>query len=72
MNKNEFKSIMARNGHNQEKLAEMLGISKSTLSKKLNEKGSEFSQSEIMKIKTLYKLTDKQLDIIFFSEKVSL
>lgn len=71
MNKNEFKSVMALNGHNQENLAFELGISKSTLSKKINEKGSEFSQSEIMKIKNLYRLTDKQIDHIFFSEKVS-
>lgn len=71
MNKNMFKSVLSANGHNQNNLAEELKISRSTLSKKVNEKGSEFHQSEIMHMKRMYNLTDREIDLIFFSEKVS-
>ena len=71
MNKLLLHSVMALNGHKQNDLANHLGIRPATLSRKINERDAEFSQSEIMSIKKLYSLTDKQLDDIFFSEKVS-
>ena len=37
MNKNLFKSVLAANGDNYSTLAEYLGITVSTLSKKVNE-----------------------------------
>lgn len=46
-------------------LAEALGISANTLSKKINNK-AEFTQSEIDKIKKKYDLTPAEIDSIFF------
>ena len=47
-------------------LANYLGITRSTFSLKLNENGTEFTQSEIAKLKERYNLNAEQLDSIFF------
>lgn len=72
MNKQELRVILLVNKENQGVLAEYLGISEQTLSKKINEKnGSEFSQTEIKMIKDRYGLSPSQVDHIFFSNLVS-
>ena len=68
--KNLLEAKMKIFGDTQCTLAEALEISLSTLNCKLNGK-SEFAQSEILKIKERYNLTDKEVIEIFFSPCVS-
>lgn len=54
-------------GDRQETLAEALNISQSRLSAKMTGyRGAEFTQSEIMKIKSRYMLSNEELCNIFF------
>ena len=62
---------MLPNGDTNKTLAEYLGISEQSVSKKINETGTEFKQGEISMIKKRYSLTGDQIDSIFFAEKVS-
>lgn len=71
MNSKLLKSIMLLNGDTNKTLAEYLGISEQSVSKKINETGTEFKQGEISMIKKRYSLTGDQIDSIFFAEKVS-
>ena len=48
-------------------LAEYLGISEKSVNDKINERGTEFKQSEIAAIKKRYHLSDEQVIIIFFN-----
>lgn len=67
MNKNLLRSIMVLHNDTNETLAEALGISKTSLSDKINEKGTEFKQGEISIIKKRYSLSDEQTSAIFFN-----
>lgn len=72
MNKNLLRSHVVRNGDSMERLAEGLGIQRSTLSAKMNEyRGAEFTQNEIRCIKERYQLTAEDVDEIFFDLSVS-
>lgn len=72
MNKRMLKSFMAKRGDTQDSLSEAMGISRSRLNAKINEKnGAEFTQTEIKFIAKRYNLTEEELVIVFFSEKVS-
>lgn len=72
MNKNLFKSVVIANGDTFMTLADYLGITLSTLSKKVNEKNKAgFNQPEIMMIKDRYSLSAEDIDNIFFDSKVS-
>ena len=66
MNKNELKAEMLRHGDTNETLAEALGISKASISKKLNAK-KDFKQTEIRIVKERYNLTGEDLIRIFFA-----
>jgi antitoxin component HigA of HigAB toxin-antitoxin module len=66
MNKNLLKSIMALHNDTNKDLAKLLGKSKQSISNKINEKGTEFTQGEIAKIKEKYNLTAEQVEAIFF------
>ena len=70
MNKNKLRAILAEHGENQSALAEALGISRVTLSRKINEKEQTkgFSQPEISTIMKRYNLTMEQVNEIFFAE----
>lgn len=67
MNKAMFRSIMVLHGDTNKTLADSLGISENSVNNKINEKGTEFKQSEIAHIKKRYALTDEQVSAIFFS-----
>ena len=67
MNKELLRSIMVLHGDTNKDLAEMLGISEQSVSGKLNERGTEFKQGEIAKIKDRYNLSPKQVESIFFA-----
>ena len=66
MKVNVFNSKMALFEDNIETLAEYLGITRQTLSSKI-EGTSEFKRDEIDKIITRYKLTPEETHEIFFS-----
>lgn len=67
MNKALFRSIMVLFGDTNKSLADYIGISEKSVNDKINERGTEFKQSEIAAIKKRYSLTDRQVTDIFFS-----
>lgn len=68
MNKKKLLSVLAEHGDNQSILADYLGISRVTLSKKVNEKhNAVFTQPEISAIKKRYQLSDTDISSIFFT-----
>ena len=67
MNKNLLRSIMVLHGDTNMILAKYLGMSKQSLSAKLNENKQEFTQGEIAAIRKRYELSDSQLVAIFFA-----
>ena len=72
MNKEEFKAEMCRNGDTQSTLAKAMGISRTSLNAKINERNdASFTQPEIAFIRSRYNLTSERIDIIFFSTYVS-
>jgi hypothetical protein len=62
---------MALHGDTNNSLSKHLGITPLTMSLKINGKGAEFTQGEIMSIAKKYDLTADQINQIFFAEKVS-
>ena len=72
MNKKKLQAKMILFGDTGDTLADFLGINRSTLSYKMNQnKGGEFVQGEIAKIKARYNLTAEELNDIFFADEVS-
>lgn len=67
MDKNLLRSIMVRNGDTNASLAAYLCITEQSVSNKINENGTEFKQSEILKIKARYGLDSEMIDRIFFA-----
>lgn len=70
MNKALLESKMKLYGDTGGTLSDYLGISRSTLSAKINEK-AEFTQREISQIKSRYELSADEVDGIFFTLAVS-
>lgn len=67
MNKNKLLALLAEHGENCTILAQILGISRVTLSRKLNEtNGAYFTQPEIATICARYRLPDDRVMDIFF------
>lgn len=67
MNKKMLRSMMVLHDDTNESLAIFLGISAKSVNDKINEKGTEFKQSEIAAIKKRYTLSDEQVSLIFFN-----
>ena len=67
MNKALLRSVMILHDDTNRTLAAYLGITEKSVSDKINEKGTEFKQSEIAAIKKRYSLTDEQVSNIFFN-----
>lgn len=65
MNSELLKSYIVKNGDNQPKLSNALGISLSNLNAKINEKSASFRQNEIISIKNRYRLTAEEVDTSF-------
>ena len=65
-NTKEFKIAMLRAGYTNESLAPAIGMSKATLSYKINNL-REFTVSEIKKIQETLRLSDEERDLIFFA-----
>lgn len=71
MNETSLRVHMVKHGDTQETLAKAMGISLSRLNAKIKSNNAEFKQTEILFIKERYKLTAKDVNEIFFSDKVS-
>ena len=67
MNKELLRSIMALHGETNKDLAVVIGRTEQSVSAKINENGSQFTQGEIAKIRHHYGLTAEQVANIFFS-----
>lgn len=67
MNKTLLRSVMVLHGDTNKTLADYLGISEKSVNDKINEKNTEFKQSEIAAIKKRYSLDDAQTSQIFFN-----
>ena len=68
MNKKLLRSIMALHGYTNRDVAELLGITEQSVSSKINERDTEFKQSEITKMKAVWNLTPEEVDSIFFAK----
>lgn len=72
MNKTELDYEMRKYGDNQSTLAEAMGLSRTRLNYKINEKyGATFTQIEIKFIKDRYGLSAQRMEEIFFNADVS-
>lgn len=67
MNKKLFESKMKLFGDTDKTLAQYLGLARATVSAKKNETNTEFTKSEIDKIKKRYSLTAEEINAIFFA-----
>ena len=61
----ELKKLIRKNGYTLEELSCKIGLSKTSLSYKINNK-IDFKTKEIKKIQNVLNLTDTQRDYIFF------
>lgn len=66
--KKKIREVLESFGHNQNDLAELLGITYQSVSIKLNGH-KDFTQSEIFRIIVCYHLTAEQVMDIFFNTK---
>ena len=67
MNAVLLRSIMVLHGDTNHDLASLLGITDQSVSNKINERGTEFKQGEIVKIRNHYNLSAEQVENIFFT-----
>lgn len=67
MNKELLRSIMVLHGETNKDLAAVIGRTEQSVSAKINENGTQFTQGEIAKIRLHYSLTPEQVTNIFFS-----
>ena len=71
MNTQELRVEMIRHNETGETLSKALGITRGTLSKKMNGVGADFTQSEISTIIERYNLSSDRATEIFFTNVVS-
>lgn len=69
IDKKEFKIAMVRSDIKMERLAEMLGVTTATLSRKVNNK-SEFTVSEVKALRKILNLSLEDGERIFFADVV--
>ena len=70
MDVKELRYQIARSGLTREKLGKLLGVTKTTIHRRLTGK-TEWTLTELQKLKEILELSDEMLRQIFFSEKVS-
>ena len=72
MNSTLFKAYLIQHNETQQSFAEKLGLSLSRLNAKINNTaGADFSQSEIFAIQQLWQLTAQEIQLIFFTNKLT-
>ena len=69
MNSKMLRSIMILHGDTNKDLAKLIGKTEQSVSNKMNENGTEFTQGEIAKIKAKYNLTAEEVEAIFLTCK---
>ena len=67
VNINKLKGKIIENGLTVEKIAELIGINKSTLYRKLNNNGNDITIKEAEKIYKTLKLSNEEAISIFFA-----
>lgn len=70
MDVKELRYQIARSGLTREELGKLLGVTKTTIHRRLTGK-TEWTLTELQKLKEVLELSDETLRQIFFSEKVS-
>ncbi len=70
MNRDLLIYVMSQHGDNCESLAKAFNISRQSLSRKMNENGTEFKKREIEFIKERYQLTAEKIDEIFLIKSI--
>lgn len=71
VNISKLKGKIVENGLSIEKLADLIGINRSTLYRKLNHKGETFTIKEASLIAKTLKLTAEEVNFIFFDQIVA-
>ena len=71
VNVNKLKAKMVEKGTNVELLAKSIGMNKSTLYRKLNKGGEDFSIKEIRLIASELDISDEEAIVIFFAPNVA-
>lgn len=66
-----FRALLALHSETIKDIAELIGLSPSSVYRKIDGTDGEFTQSEISKIKNHYNLSPEDVDNIFFAQKVS-
>lgn len=69
INQDKLKAKIIENGYSREKIAEILGISPTSLNYKLNEK-RQFKANEILILGKILKISNKDLANYFFVQDV--
>lgn len=67
----KLRGVMAGKGITQEKLAEIIGIDRTTLIRKMKNDGLQFTVEEVQKIASALALTAQEVLDIFFTIKVA-
>lgn len=67
----KLRGVMAGKGITQEKLAEIIGIDRTTLIRKMKNDGLQFTVEEVQKIASALTLTAQEVLDIFFTTKVA-
>lgn len=67
----KLRGVMAGKGITQEKLAEIIGINRTTLIRKMKNDGLQFTVEEVQKIASALALTAQEVLDIFFTTKVA-
>ena len=68
MNKIMLRAFMLLHQDTAKDLADWLNITEQSVLNKINEKGTEFKQGEIKRIRERYNLSPDEVDQIFFAE----
>ena len=71
VNINKLKGKIVENGLATEGLADLINIDRSTLYRKINQKGETFTIKEANLIAKALKLTSEEVNAIFFSQIVA-
>lgn len=71
VNINKLKGKIVENGLTVEKLADVVGIDRSTLYRKISNRGESFTIKEADLIARALKLTGAEVNAIFFSQYVA-
>lgn len=66
VNINKLKGKMKEKNITQEKLADSIGVARSTINRKINQGGSDFSIEEVQKIISLLEISNVEAIEIFF------